>query len=139
MPNNVDERVLSMKFDNEGFEKKMRTTMETLEEFDEIEFKNITKNLDDLEKKGKGFNLDAITDSLKNIEEELSNTAYKTKALIKNITDDIYAMSAVMCMTMTRSCAARARRLYSKCPCLERCIRTRKASWSMMDSSYLVR
>lgn len=84
----VDERVVSMQFDNRQFESNVKTTMNTLDQLDEkLQFDGAGKGLENLGKIGNNFSLDSIGDAIDDISERFSALGIIGITALQNITN----------------------------------------------------
>ena len=68
MSKEVDERVVEMRFDNAHFEKNVRTSMSTLDKFNQkLQFKDANKGFNNIEKAAKKTDLSPLADSAEKV------------------------------------------------------------------------
>ena len=86
----IDERVVSMKFDNEEFEKNATQSLSTIQKLKKaLDFKSAAKNLDSLKDSAKGFQLNGITNSLDTIKNKFSTMEIAAYTAVNNITNKL--------------------------------------------------
>lgn len=84
----IDERVVSMKFDNEEFEKKSAQSLSTIQKLKQaLNFKDAVKSLDNLEKASKSMDLSHISNSVDAIKEKFNGWEVAARAAITNVTN----------------------------------------------------
>lgn len=84
----IDERVVSMKFDNEEFEKKSAQSLSTIQKLKQaLNFKDTVKSLDNLEKASKSVDLSHIGNSVDAIKEKFNGWEVAARTAIMNITN----------------------------------------------------
>lgn len=84
----IDERVVSMKFDNEEFEKKSAQSLSTIQKLKQaLDFKNTVKSLDSVEKASKSFDLSHIGNSVDAIKQKFDGWEVAARAAITNVTN----------------------------------------------------
>ena len=79
----IDERVVEMRFDNKDFEKNVQTSLKTLDKLkEELDFKDATKSLNELQNAAKHFSLDDIGNAVSQIADKLNwRNAFKIELL----------------------------------------------------------
>ena len=88
MSNEVDQRVVEMKFDNKNFEKNVSTSMSTLKKFKEsLKFEGATKGIEDINKEASKFSLNKMEDSASKVEVKFSAMSVAAIAAISRIVD----------------------------------------------------
>lgn len=93
MSKEVDERVVEMRFDNEHFEKNVKTSMSTLDKFTEkLRFKNIGKGFEDVEKAAKNTDLSPLSKSAEKVGLKFDAMYTMADQALRNITNS--AMNA---------------------------------------------
>lgn len=91
--NNIESRVLEMKFDNEQFESAVSTTMDTLDKFkDKLKFDGDTKGLKNLGKATSNYQytLQDVGESLANLERRFSAMGTIGARVLERLTDSAY-------------------------------------------------
>lgn len=84
----IDERVVSMKFDNEEFEKNATQSLSTIQKLKQaLNFKDSVKGLDAVEKASKSFDLSHIGNSVDAIKQKFNGWEVAARAAITNITN----------------------------------------------------
>lgn len=98
MSNNIEERVVKMKFDNKDFEKNISTTMKSLEKLeDSLKFEDATDGFDKIEKASKDVDLDSIGKSIEDIDKKFSLMGVAAATVMANITQS--ALNAAKTLT----------------------------------------
>lgn len=91
MSNNIDERIVQMEFNNGQFERGIKESSKSLEEFQEkLKFKGATKGLKDLEKATGSFSLESMAQSIANIESRFTNMGLVGQRVLMRLTDRVY-------------------------------------------------
>ena len=73
MNREVEERIVAMYFDNQDFEKHAKQTIQTLSELKNgLDMKEAAKGFETLDKAGKGLNLSRVTESVRNLKNQLT-------------------------------------------------------------------
>lgn len=85
----IDERIVSMQFDNEQFEKNVGTTLKSLT--------NLEKGVDGLN----GINTAGITDAIENLQSRFSTMGIIGMTAIQNLTDRFVNMGVKMAKSLT--------------------------------------
>ena len=94
MSKTIDEKVVSMKFDNSNFEKNVSKSMTTIDKLKEkLNFTGATKGLDEIEKASRKVNFDGLTSGLNNLTYKLDLANVFCYRLATTISD--MAISAV--------------------------------------------
>lgn len=94
MSRTIDERVVSLEFDNSNFEKNVKTSMSTLDKLKaKLNFGGATAGLDELEKASKKFDVSPMENGLDAITKRFSTLGIVGMRVIENITDSIYRSS----------------------------------------------
>lgn len=91
--NNVESRVLEMKFDNEQFESAVSTTMSTLDKFKEkLKFEGSSKGLENLGKATSNYQytLQDIGESVSNLERRFSTLGTVGARVLERLTDSAF-------------------------------------------------
>lgn len=84
----VDERVVSMEFDNKQFEDGVKTTMTTLDNLEEkLQFEGAGKGLDELGKLGNNFTFGNLGDTIDDIGERFTALGIIGMTALQNITN----------------------------------------------------
>lgn len=82
----VDNRVVSLKFDNDDFQKKIGPTLQNLDNLKKgLDLSESSKNLEGLSKAGKGFNLDNIGSAVESISNKFTAMGAVAFSVIDNI------------------------------------------------------
>lgn len=98
MSTQIDERVVSMKFDNKNFEKNVATSMSTIDKLKQkLNFKNAGKSLDELSSSAQNVSFSKMADSLSTLEKRFSTMGIVGMTVIQNLTNS--AMSFVKQIT----------------------------------------
>lgn len=63
----IDDRVVSMKFDNESFERKLGDTLKSLEKLKHVEFDKPARGLSELSAAGKSFNMQGMVGAVEGV------------------------------------------------------------------------
>lgn len=88
MSKEIDEKVVSMQFDNRNFEANVKTTMSTLDKLREkLHFKGVTKGLDDLSRSTSKFNMNPLANSVEAVSVKFSAMQVAGVAAITNLTN----------------------------------------------------
>ena len=88
MSKTVDERVVSMQFDNKNFEKNVSTSMSTLEKLKQkLSFKGATKGLENIDKAAKKVNMSSLSDSVDTVGVRFSSLQVIATTALANITN----------------------------------------------------
>ena len=88
MSRTVDERVVSMQFDNKNFEKNVSTSMSTLEKLKQkLSFKGATKGLENIDKAVKKVNISSLSDSVDTVGVRFSSLQVVATTALANITN----------------------------------------------------
>lgn len=88
MSKTVDERVVSMQFDNKNFEKNVSTSMSTLEKLKQkLSFKGATKGLESIDKAAKKVNMSSLSDSVNTVGVRFSSLQVIATTALANITN----------------------------------------------------
>lgn len=92
MGKDIDEKVVSMRFDNKDFEKNTKTTMGTLQKLREsLKMSDSAKAFDGLADSIKKVSFDNISGALDGIKAKFSNLDFVAMAVIQNITNNLMA------------------------------------------------
>ena len=84
----IDERVVSMKFDNEEFEKKSAQSLSTIQKLKQaLNFKDAVKGLDNLEKASKSMDISHIGNSIDAIKDKFNGWEVAARTAIMNVTN----------------------------------------------------
>lgn len=88
MSKTVDERVVSMEFDNKRFEANVKTSLSTIEKLKQsLKFKNSEKGLENLSKAANEVKFDKIISSVESLEKRFSTMGIVGMRVIQNLTD----------------------------------------------------
>ena len=88
MSKQVDERVVSMEFDNKNFEKNVSTSMSTLNKLKQkLNLEGASKGLENVNSAAKNVNLDALSSSVAALEKRFSTFGIVGMTVIQNITN----------------------------------------------------
>ena len=88
MSGQVDERVVSMKFDNANFEKNVSTTMSTLDKFKEkLNLKGASKGLEDINSAAKNVDMKGLADGVDTVRVKFSAMDVIGVTALTNITN----------------------------------------------------
>lgn len=86
MSNNIDERVVSMKFDNSTFEQRVSNTMSTLDKLKaKLNFGGAAKSFDDVNAAANNVNLSGIAAALDNVSSKFSVMGAVAFSVINNV------------------------------------------------------
>lgn len=92
MSKQVDERVVSMQFDNSNFEKNVKTSMSTLDKLKQsLKFDDAGKSFEKLNTAAKNVNLNSLSNSVETVKAKFSALDVVAISTIKNITDSAYS------------------------------------------------
>lgn len=87
----IEERIVSMRFDNQQFEQGVKTTMSTLEKLKEsLKFKNSASGVESVQKNLNSINLNAAISGLDNFKVHMSGLEVFSKRIVENIADSVY-------------------------------------------------
>ena len=90
MSRQVDEKVVSMKFDNKQFEANVKTSMGTIDKLkSSLNFKGASKGLEDLEKASKKVSFDDIAASVQRLENRFSVFGIAGMRIVERFTDSV--------------------------------------------------
>lgn len=90
MSRQVDEKVVSMKFDNKQFEANVKTSMGTIDKLkSSLNFKGASKSLEDLEKASKKVSFDDIAASVQRLENRFSVFGIAGMRVVEQFTDSV--------------------------------------------------
>lgn len=83
----IDQRIVSMKFDNAQFESGVKTSLGTLEKLkNSLNFSKSAQSLEELQNKTKGFSVSSVTDGLNTLELRFNALGIAAATVISNIT-----------------------------------------------------
>lgn len=86
MSNEVDQRVVEMKFDNKNFERNVSTSMNTLKRFKEsLKFGGATKAMDELNESARKFTLDPLSKAVDTVDMKFSAMSVAAISAINRI------------------------------------------------------
>lgn len=89
----IDKRIVEMQFENSQFEKGVRQSMRTVEEFeDSLQFKRAEKSFDSLQRAGNSFSLSRMADGVDAVAEKFSALGIIGKRVLENLTDSAISM-----------------------------------------------
>ena len=95
----VDERVVEMRFDNDKFEKNVKTTMSTLDKFKEkLKFSGASKGFEEINTAANKVSFDKLEQSINAIQNRFSTMGIVGMRVIENLTD-----KAMMLVSKIRS------------------------------------
>lgn len=87
MSTTVDKRIVSMEFQNERFERNIKKSMQSLEEFEKkLDFKNASKSLKDFEKEVNDVDFSKMAASIDSLERRFSTLGIVGMSVIHNLT-----------------------------------------------------
>ena len=90
MSNNVDKRVVQMEFDNAQFERRVKTTRESLSKLKtDLKFDENVKSLSNLKEATKGFSFDGMTSGLETVNAKFSALSAVGFTVIQNLTNGV--------------------------------------------------
>ncbi len=99
MSKQVDERVVSMQFDNKQFEANVKTSMSTIQKLKQsLKFKDSTKGLENLSKAANEVKFDKLLSGVETLEKRFSAMGIVGMRVIENLTD-----SAMQTVTKTKN------------------------------------
>ena len=94
MSKTVDERVVSMQFDNKNFESNVKTTMSTLDKLKQsLKLENSAKGLENINAAAKTLSFDGIADSVSKLERRFSVLGIVGMRVIENLTDSMMRLA----------------------------------------------
>ena len=94
MSKTVDERVVSMQFDNKNFESNVKTTMSTLDKLKQsLKLENSAKGLENINAAAKTLSFDSIADSVSKLERRFSVFGIVGMRVIENLTDSMMRLA----------------------------------------------
>ena len=94
MSKTVDERVVSMQFDNKHFESNVKTTMSTLDKLKQsLKLENSAKGLENINAAAKTLSFDSIADSVSKLERRFSVLGIVGMRVIENLTDSMMRLA----------------------------------------------
>lgn len=99
----VDERVVSIQFDNKRFEENAKTTMSTIEKLKQkLNFKGASKGLEDIKSKGNSINFDGLNKAIDIINSRFSNLGVVADQTLRNMVNsaELYAKRLVHAFTI---------------------------------------
>lgn len=90
MSKQIDEKVVSMKFDNKQFEANVKTSMSTIDKLkNSLNFKGASKGLEDLQKASKKFSFDDVAASVQKLENRFSVFGIAGMRVVERFTDSV--------------------------------------------------
>lgn len=90
MSKSVEERVVEMRFDNQQFEKGVRTTMGTLDKFKQsLKLDGATKGLEEVNKAAKEINMSGLTSAVETVKNKFSALEVIAITALANITNSV--------------------------------------------------
>lgn len=90
MSNNVDKRVVQMEFDNAQFERRVKTTRESLSKLKtDLKFDDNVKSLSNLKDATKGFSFDGMASGLETVNAKFSALSAIGFTVIQNLTNGV--------------------------------------------------
>ena len=90
MSKQIDEKVVSMKFDNRQFEANVKTSMSTIDKLkSSLNFKSASKGLDDLQKASKKMSFDDLASSVQKLESRFSTLGIVGMRVVERFTDSV--------------------------------------------------
>lgn len=97
MPNQVDNRVVQMTFDNQRFEKNVATSMSTIEKLKEsLNFEGVGKGIGEIEKATKGIDFSSVGEAVDTIQAKFSAMQIVAMTAISNITNSVINLGKKM-------------------------------------------
>ena len=92
MSNNIDERIVQMEFNNGQFERGIKESSKSIEEFQEkLQFKEATRGIRELERASSSFSLEGMAQSVYAIENTFTSAFGRIKAqFIDRLADEVY-------------------------------------------------
>ena len=95
MSRTVDERVVSMKFDNARFEKNAKATISTVEKLTQsLKFEGASKGFEAIDKAAKNISLDGIAAGVEALQKRFSTFGIVGMRVIENITDSMMNLAS---------------------------------------------
>ncbi len=84
----IDNRIVSMEFDNEAFERNLAVTLESLDKLEQsLAFENASRGMDELDAAASKFSLEGIGSAVDNISEKFSVLGAVGFAAIQRLTN----------------------------------------------------
>lgn len=91
----IDQRIVEMQFNNQQFEKGVKTSMGTIDELKgSLNFDDASKSLDDLARRGNAFSLSGIADSVESIADKFGLLGAVGFTVIQNLTNQAMGFAA---------------------------------------------
>ena len=86
----VEKRVVEMQFDNQQFEKGVRTTMGTLEKLRQsLKLDGAAKGLEEVDKAAKGINMSGLSSAVETVKNRFSALEVVAITALANITNSV--------------------------------------------------
>ena len=102
MSRTIDEKVVSLEFDNEKFEKNVKTSMSTIEKLKAaLKFEGATKGMEDVEKASKKMNFDEVSDNVDKVTVKFDVLQTVAVRAIGNITDKVVDMGLKLIQSLS--------------------------------------
>lgn len=102
MSKTIDERIVSMRFDNKDFEKNANESLSTLDKLKKaLDFKGSTKGLSDVNNSIKGISVDALSKAIDTINHRFSDMGVIATTALQNITNSVINTGRQMLESLT--------------------------------------
>lgn len=102
MSTTIDERVVSMKFDNKDFEKNVSTSLSTLDKLKQaLSFKGASKGIEEVQSSINGIRLDALNQAIDTINSRFSNLGIIGMTALQNIANQAISTGKQMLESLT--------------------------------------
>ena len=94
MSKQIDEKVVSMEFDNKRFEANVKTSMRTIDKLKRsLNFDSAAKGFESINKASKNMKIDSIAHSVESLQKRFSTFGIVGMRVIENITDSMLRLS----------------------------------------------
>lgn len=102
MADNIDEKVVSMRFDNKQFEKGVDETLKSIQELkNSLNFEESVKSLDNLSKAGKRFNFDGVSEAIDTVRVKFSAFEVAVNTTIERVVNNALSAAKRMASAFT--------------------------------------
>lgn len=102
MADNIDEKVVSMRFDNKQFEKGVDETLKSIQELkNSLNFEESVKSLDNLSKAGKRFNFDGVSEAIDTVRVKFSAFEVAVNTTIERLVNNALSAAKRMASAFT--------------------------------------
>lgn len=102
MSTTVDNRVVSMKFDNKDFEKNVATSLSTLDKLKQaLDFKGASKGLSEVKSSVNGFDMNPLLNSVQTISDRFTTMGIIGTTALQNITNQAIQTGEQMLKSLT--------------------------------------